>query len=145
MTLPDKTDSETKHFFDDNKKSILEMAGRPVALLTIAQAHGIPPSTLSNRVLDGDDEFAIAFQKCRASLQANLATNVMDRGDGDWRMHAHVLERLFPSGYAKERPNTIKVEASAFDWNLLGRIQEKDLAKRETKLVEAEAVEVNND
>ena len=145
MTLPEKTDSETKHFFDDNKKSILEMANKPVALLTIAQAHGIKVDTLSRRVLEGEDEFAVEFQKRRASLQANLASNVMDRGDADWRMHAHVLERLFPSGYAKERANTIKVEASAFDWNLLGRIQEKDLAKRETKLVEAEAVEVNND
>ena len=92
MTLPEKTDSESKHFFDDNKKSILEMANKPIALLTIAQAHGIKVDTLSRRVLEGDDEFAVEFQKRRASLQANLASNVMDRGDGDWRMHAHVLE-----------------------------------------------------
>jgi hypothetical protein len=82
LTLPDKTDTESKHFFDDNKKSILEMANKPIALLTIAQAHGI-------------------------------------------------------------KVDTIKVEASAFDWNLLGRIQEKDLEKREVKHIEAESVQVD--
>ena len=58
-------------------------------------------------------------------------------------MHAHMLERLFPTGYAKEKANTIKIEASAFDWNQLGRITEKDLPKRETKQIEAESVQIN--
>lgn len=135
--------TEAKYFGEAAKASILEMASKPVALLTIAQAHGIPHTTFQERVAE-EDEFAVAFQKERSKLQANLVGNVMDRGDGDWRMHAHLLERLFPSGYAKERPNTIKVEASGFDWNQLGRITTADLPKREVKEIEAESVEVND-
>lgn len=137
-------ESEEKYFGEDAKASLLEMARRPVAIMTIAQAHGIPQETLRRRI-DEEDEFAVEFQKRRASLQANLVNSVMDRGDGDWRMHAHLLERLFPSGYAKEKANTIKIEAGAFDWNQLGRIQEKDLPKREVKTIEAESVEVNDE
>lgn len=136
-------ESEKKYFNDEAKASILEMARHPVALTTIAQAHGIPFETLRRRI-DEEDEFAVKFQKLRASLQANLVGNVMERGDTDWRMHAHMLERLFPAGYAKERANTIKIEASAFDWNQLGRIEEKDLPKREVKQIEAESVEVDD-
>lgn len=136
-------EAEAKYFSEDAKKSILEMARRPVAVMTIAQAHGIPQETFRRRV-EEEDEFGIAFQKERATLQANLVTSVMDRGDGDWRMHAHVLERLFPAGYAKERPNTIKIEQATFDWNQLGRIDVKDLEKREVKQIEPESVEVND-
>lgn len=134
-------ETEAKYFGEDQKKSILEMARHPVALTTIAQAHGIPPSTLTDR-LDEEDEFAVEFHKRRAGLQANLVSNVMDRGDTDWRMHAHLLERLFPSGYAKEKANTIKIESATFDWNQLGRITQNDLPKREVKAIEAEKVEV---
>lgn len=136
-------ETEAKYFSDDAKASILEMASRPIAIMTIAQAHGIPQETLRRRV-EEEDEFAVKFQKTRAALQANLVSSVMDRGDGDWRMHAHILERLFPSGYAKERPNTIKIETATFDWNQLGRIEAKDLPKREVKQIEPESVEVND-
>lgn len=137
-----KDETEEKYFDEDAKKSILEMARHPVAILTIANAHGIPQETFRRRI-DEEDDFAVEFQKRRAGLQASLVTNVMDRGDGDWRMHAHLLERLFPSGYAKERPNTIKIESASFDWNQLGRITENDLPKREVKEIEAEKVEVD--
>lgn len=136
-------DTEAKYFSEDAKKSILEMARRPIAVMTIAQAHGIPQETFRRRV-EEEDEFGVKFQKARAELQANLVGNVMDRGDGDWRMHAHLLERLFPGGYAKERPNTIKIESATFDWNQLGRIDAKDLPKREVKQIEPESVEVND-
>jgi hypothetical protein len=136
-------ETEEKYFSDDAKQSMLEMARRPVAVLTIAQAHGVPQETLRRRV-EEEDEFGLAFQKARATLQANLVGSVMDRGDNDWRMHAHLLERLFPSGYAKERPNTIKIESATFDWNQLGRIDSKDLPKREVKEIPAESVEVND-
>jgi hypothetical protein len=136
-------ETELKYFGEEARASILEMARHPVALTTIAQAHGIPAQTLRDRT-EEEDEFGVAFQKLRAKLQANLVGNVMDRGDTDWRMHAHLLERLFPTGYAKEKANTIKIEASAFDWNQLGRITEKDLPKRETKQIEAESVQIND-
>lgn len=136
-------ETEQKYFSEDAKKSILEMASRPVAMTTIAQAHGIPAETLRRRV-EEEDDFGVAFNKVRASLQANLVSSVMDRGDNDWRMHAHILERLFPTGYAKERPNTIKIESATFDWNQLGRIEAKDLPKREVKEIEAESVRVDD-
>lgn len=134
-------ETEGKYFSPDQKQSMLEMAKHPVALSTIAQAHGVPVSTLKDRI-DEEDDFALEFQKRRATLQANLVGNVMDRGDGDWRMHAHLLERLFPQGYAKEKANTIKIESASFDWNQLGRITQNDLPKREVKTIEAEKVEV---
>lgn len=136
-------ETEEKYFSDDAKRSILEMAKRPLALLTIAQSHGIPASTLANRI-DDEDEFALAFQKERASIQSKIMDQVMQKGDGDWRMWFQVAERLFPSGYAKEKANTIKIEASAFDWNQLGRLSEKDLPKREVKQIEAESVKVDD-
>ncbi len=136
-------ETESKYFSEDAKASILEMAKRPIALLTIAQAHGIPPTTLTNRV-EEEDEFGLAFQKARANIQSKIMDQVMEKGDGDWRMWFQVAERLFPGGYAKERPNTIKIEASAFDWNQLGRLSEKDLPKREVKQSEAESIKVND-
>ncbi len=136
-----KDETEDRYFHRDAKASILEMANRPIAIMTIAQAHGIPQETFRRRI-EEEDDFAIEFQKRRATLQAGLVGNVLDRGDGDWRMHAHMLERLFPGGYAKERPNTIKIESATFDWNQLGRITENDLPKREVKEIEAEKVEV---
>lgn len=135
-------ETEAKYFSEDAKKSILEMARRPIALLTIAQAHGIPPTTLSERV-EEEDDFAVAFQKERAQIQSKIMDQVMEKGDTDWRMWFQIAERLFPQGYAKERANTIKIEASSFDWNQLGRLSEKDLPKREVKQIEAEKVEVN--
>ena len=136
-------ETEEKYFSEDAKRSILEMAKRPLALLTIAQSHGIPASTLANRI-DDEDEFALAFQKERADIQSKIMDQVMQKGDGDWRMWFQVAERLFPSGYAKEKANTIKIEASAFDWNQLGRLSEKDLPKREVKQIEAESVKVDD-
>ena len=136
-------ETEAKYFSDEAKRSILEMAKRPIALLTIAQAHGIPSTTLANRV-EEEDEFGLAFQKERANIQSKIMDQVMEKGDGDWRMWFQVAERLFPSGYAKEKANTIKIEASAFDWNQLGRLSAKDLPKREVKQIEAEKVEVND-
>lgn len=136
-------ETEEKYFSEDAKRSILEMAKRPLAMLTIAQSHGIPASTLANRI-DDEDEFALAFQKERADIQSKIMDQVMQKGDGDWRMWFQVAERLFPSGYAKEKANTIKIEASAFDWNQLGRLSEKDLPKREVKQIEAESVKVDD-
>ena len=136
-------ETEEKYFSEDAKRSILEMAKRPLAMLTIAQSHGIPASTLANRI-DDEDEFALAFQKERAEIQSKIMDQVMQKGDGDWRMWFQVAERLFPSGYAKEKANTIKIEASAFDWNQLGRLSEKDLPKREVKHIEAESVKVDD-
>jgi hypothetical protein len=136
-------EAEAKYFSDDAKRSILEMAKRPIAMLTIAQSHGIPSTTLAERV-EEDDEFGLAFQKERANIQSKIMDQVMEKGDGDWRMWFQVAERLFPAGYAKEKANTIKIEASAFDWNQLGRLTEKDLPKREVKQIEAEKVEVND-
>ena len=136
-------ETEEKYFSEDVKRSILEMAKRPLALLTIAQSHGIPASTLANRI-DDEDEFALAFQKERADIQSKIMDQVMQKGDGDWRMWFQVAERLFPGGYAKEKANTIKIEASSFDWNQLGRLSEKDLHKREVKHIEAESVKVDD-
>lgn len=136
-------ETEAKYFSEDAKRSILEMAKRPIALMTIAQSHGIPSSTLANRI-DEEDDFAIAFQKERASIQSKIMDQVMEKGDGDWRMWFQVAERLFPSGYGKEKGNTIKIEASAFDWNQLGRLSEKDLPKREVKHIEAESIKVDD-
>jgi hypothetical protein len=136
-------ETEEKYFSEDVKRSILEMAKRPLALLTIAQSHGIPASTLANRI-DDEDEFALAFQKERADIQSKIMDQVMQKGDGDWRMWFQVAERLFPGGYAKEKANTIKIEASSFDWNQLGRLSEKDLPKREVKHIEAESVKVDD-
>jgi hypothetical protein len=135
-------ETEDKYFSEEAKRSILEMAKRPIALLTIAQAHGIPPTTLSSRV-EEEDEFGLAFQKERANIQSKIMDQVMEKGDTDWRMWFQIAERLFPQGYAKEKANTIKIEASAFDWNQLGRLTEKDLPKREVKHIEAESVEVD--
>jgi hypothetical protein len=136
-------ETEDKYFTADAKRSILEMAKRPIALLTIAQAHGIPPTTLANRI-EEDDDFGLAFQKERSNIQSKIMDQVMEKGDGDWRMWFQVAERLFPAGYAKEKANTIKIEASAFDWNQLGRLTERDLPKREVKQIEAESVQIDD-
>jgi hypothetical protein len=135
----------------DLQDRAVQLAEKPIAVQTIADAIGVPRQTLLTWLErgeafgeDSDDwraRFYLRFARARARVQTSLIEGLEVKGEKDWKSNAWLLERLFPSAYGKQ--DKVVVAAVGFSWDQIGRMDVKEVesaAKERGIVIEGEVV-----